>query len=69
MCQAEREYTDWPTSDAEHPQDCLNGVTEVVSLEDYPDVLQHLRVHSLGHPEAIATVSIDQFARIAAADT
>ncbi|WP_373167868.1 DUF7161 family protein [Mycobacterium marinum] len=51
-----------PTSDAGWPQEALIGHTDVICLDDTPDVMHNLRVHPDGHPDVVALVEITQLA-------
>ena len=57
-----RIITDLPTNDAGDPQEQLRGHTDVIALDDTPNVLHSLRVHPLGQPDTIALVGFDQLA-------
>jgi hypothetical protein len=51
-----------PTSDAGHVQEALIGVTDVICLDDTPNVMHDLRVHPVGRPDAVAHVEFRQLA-------
>ena len=53
---------DLPTSDAGWPQEVLIGLTDVICLDDTPDVMHDLRVHPVGQPDAVARVEFSQLA-------
>ncbi|HUB56357.1 MAG TPA: hypothetical protein VMB04_14465 [Mycobacterium sp.] len=53
---------DLPTSDAGRPQEVLIGVTDVICLDDTPDVMHDLRVHPIGQPDVVARVEFRQLA-------
>ncbi|WP_459958376.1 DUF7161 family protein [Mycobacterium avium] len=53
---------DLPTSDAGHPQQALIGITDVICLDDTPDVMHDLRAHPVGQPEIVARVEFRQLA-------
>ena len=53
---------DLPTSDAGWPQEALFGVTDVICLDDTPDVMHDLRVHPVGRPDVVARVEFRQLA-------
>lgn len=53
---------DLPTSDAGHMQEALIGVTEVICVDETPNVMHDLRVHPVGHPELVARVEFRQLA-------
>jgi hypothetical protein len=53
---------DLPTSDAGRPQEALIGVTDVICLDDTPDVMHDLRVHPVGQPDVVARVEFRQLA-------
>lgn len=55
---------DLPTSDAGRPQEVLIGVTDVICLDDTPDVMHDLRVHPVGQPDVVARVEFRQLALI-----
>jgi hypothetical protein len=56
-----RLITDLPTSDAGDPQEILIGRTDVICLDDTPDVFHNVRVRPVDSVE-IAIVGIDQVA-------
>jgi hypothetical protein len=51
-----------PTSDAGHIQESLRGVTDVICLDDTPNVMHDLRVHPVGRPDVVAPVEFRQLA-------
>ena len=51
-----------PTSDAGHIQETLIGVTDVICLDDTPNVMHDLRVHPVGRPATVAHVEFRQLA-------
>lgn len=51
-----------PTSDAGWPQESLIGHTDVICLDDTPNVMHNLRVSPIGQPETVALVEITQLA-------
>ena len=51
-----------PTSDAGHIQESLRGVTDVICLDDTPNVMHDLRVHPVGRPDVVAHVEFRQLA-------
>jgi hypothetical protein len=53
---------DDPTSDAGWPQQALLGVTDVICLDDTPNVMHDLRVHPVGRPHIVARVEFRQLA-------
>jgi hypothetical protein len=53
---------DLPTSDAGHPQETLIGVTDVICLDDTPNVMHDLRVHPVDRPDVVALVEFRQLA-------
>jgi hypothetical protein len=53
---------DLPTSDAGHLQEALIGITEVICLDETPNVMHDLRVHPVGQPETVARVEFRQLA-------
>ena len=53
---------DMPTSDAGWPQETLADVTDVICLDDTPNVMHDLRVNPVDHPEHVATVEFSQLA-------
>jgi hypothetical protein len=53
---------DLPIDDAGHIQDALIGVTDVICLDDTPNVMHDLRVHPVGRPEITAHVEFRQLA-------
>jgi hypothetical protein len=53
---------DLPTSDAGHFQEALMGLTDVVCLDDTPNVMHDLRVHPVGQPDIAARVEFSQLA-------
>jgi hypothetical protein len=53
---------DFPTSDAGWPQDTLIGATDVICLDDTPNVMHNLRVHPVGRPDVVARVEFRQLA-------
>lgn len=53
---------DLPTSDAGHPQETLVGHTDVICLDETPNVMHDLRVHPVGHPEVVSRVEFRQLA-------
>ncbi len=56
-----RLITDLPTSDAGDLQEVLIGKTDVICLDDTPDVFHNLRVRPLDS-DAVAIVGVDQVA-------
>ena len=57
-----RLIVDDPTSDAGWTQETLLGVTDVICLDDTPDVMHDLRVHPVGRPDIVARVEFRQLA-------
>jgi hypothetical protein len=58
-----RLMSDLPTSDAGKPQESLIGVTDVVCLDETPNVTTYeVRVHPVGLPEIVAFVAFTQLA-------
>jgi hypothetical protein len=57
-----RVMDDLPTSDAGWPQDQLVGVTDVICIDDTPNVMHDLNVHPVGQPEIVARVEFRQLA-------
>jgi hypothetical protein len=57
-----RVVSDLPTNDAGSVQDALVGVTDVVCLDDTPNVMHDLRVHPVGRPDMAARVEFRQLA-------
>jgi hypothetical protein len=53
---------DLPTSDAGHIQEVLIGVTDVICLDDTPNVMHDLRVHPVDRPDIVAYVEFRQLA-------
>ena len=53
---------DLPTSDAGHPQEALIGITDVICLDETPNVMHDLRVHPVGQPDIVARVEFRQLA-------
>jgi hypothetical protein len=53
---------DLPTSDAGHIQESLRGVTDVICLEDTPNLMHDLRVHPVDRPDVVARVEFRQLA-------
>jgi hypothetical protein len=53
---------DLPTSDAGHIQEALIGVTDVICLDDTPNVMHDLRVHPVDRPDVVAYVEFRQLA-------
>jgi hypothetical protein len=53
---------DLPTSDAGWPQETLIGVTDVICLDDTPNVLHDLCVHPIGRPDLVGRVEFRQLA-------
>jgi hypothetical protein len=53
---------DLPSSDAGWPQDTLIGVTDVICLDDTPNVMHDLHVHPVGRPNVVARVEFRQLA-------
>jgi hypothetical protein len=53
---------DLPTNDAGHPQEVLIGHTDVICLDDTPNVMHSLRVHPVGQPDTVALVGFTQLA-------
>jgi hypothetical protein len=51
-----------PTSDAGQLQEALIGLTDVVCIDDTPDLTYDLRVHPVGQPNLIAFVGFTQLA-------
>jgi hypothetical protein len=51
-----------PTSDAGHVQEALIGTTDVICLDDTPNVMHDLRVHPVGQSELVARVEFRQLA-------
>ncbi|RFZ07556.1 hypothetical protein DSM43518_03298 [Mycobacterium marinum] len=51
-----------PTSDAGWPQEALIGHTDVICLDDTPNVMHDLHVHPVGQPDTVALVEITQLA-------
>lgn len=51
-----------PTSDAGWPQEELIGVTDVICIDDTPNVMHDLSVHPVGRPEIVARVEFCQLA-------
>ncbi|MGL6234815.1 MAG: DUF7161 family protein [Segniliparus sp.] len=57
-----RILVDDPEDDVGYPAELPVGTTEVVILDDTPNVHLCLRVHVAGYPEAIAYIKYDQLA-------
>lgn len=53
---------DMPTSDAGHIQEALIGVTDVICLDDTPNVMHDLNVHPVDRPEVVCRVEFRQLA-------
>lgn len=53
---------DLPTSDAGHVQEALIGVTDVICVDDTPNVMHDLTVHPVGQPEIVGRVEFRQLA-------
>jgi hypothetical protein len=53
---------DLPTSDAGRIQEALIGVTDVICLDDTPNVMHDLRVHPVDRPDVVAHVEFRQLA-------
>jgi hypothetical protein len=53
---------DLPTSDAGHIQEALISVTDVICLDDTPNVMHDLRVHPVDRPDVVAYVEFRQLA-------
>jgi hypothetical protein len=53
---------DLPTNDAGDPQEALIGLTDVICLDDTPNMLHSLRVHPVGQPDTVALVGFTQLA-------
>jgi hypothetical protein len=53
---------DTPTSDAGHVQEALIGVTDVICVDDTPNVMHDLTVHPVGQPEIVGRVEFRQLA-------
>jgi hypothetical protein len=53
---------DMPTSDAGHVQEALIGVTDVICVDDTPNVMHDLTVHPVGEPEIVGRVEFRQLA-------
>jgi hypothetical protein len=53
---------DLPTNDAGDPQEALIGHTDVICLDDTPNVMHSLRVHPVGQPDTVALVGFTQLA-------
>ena len=51
-----------PTSDAGHIQDSIKGVTNVICVDDTPNVMLDLTVHPAEQPDVIACVEFRQLA-------
>lgn len=51
-----------PTSDAGHVQEALIGTTDVICLDDTPNVMHDLRVYPVGQPDLVARVEFRQLA-------
>jgi hypothetical protein len=51
-----------PTSDAGRIQEALIGVTDVICLDDSPNVMHDLRVHPVGRPAVVGLVEFRQLA-------
>ena len=56
---------DLPTSDVGWLQEALIGLTDVICLDDTPNVMHDLRVHPVAQPE---TVGIAEFRQLALYD-
>jgi hypothetical protein len=58
-----RVLTDMPTNDAGWPQDQLpKGITEVIAIDNEPNVNLSVRVHPPQNPNCVAFVAFDQLA-------
>jgi hypothetical protein len=53
---------DPPTNDAGDPQQALIGLTDVICLDDTPNVMHSLRVHPIDQPDTVALVGFTQLA-------
>ncbi|RFZ42951.1 hypothetical protein DAVIS_02043 [Mycobacterium marinum] len=49
-----------PTSDAGWVQEALYGCTDVICIDDTPDVMHNLHVHPVDRPDAVGLVEITQ---------
>jgi hypothetical protein len=58
----QRQTNDLPTSDAGWPQEALTEVTDVICLDDTPDVMHDLRVHPVGRPDAVCRIGFRHLA-------
>ncbi|OBG70970.1 MULTISPECIES: hypothetical protein [unclassified Mycobacterium] len=54
--------TDVPTNDAGYPQDLPKGITDVIAIDDTPNINLSVRVHPPNDPAKIAFVAFDQLA-------
>lgn len=52
----------YPTDDAGADSDLPRGTTEVIALDDTPNVNLSVRVHPVGNPDRVAFVAFDQLA-------
>lgn len=51
-----------PTSDAGHLQEVLIGVSDVICVDDTPNVMHDLTVHPVGRPGVLGRVEFRQLA-------
>lgn len=52
----------YPTDDARIDADLPAGITDVIAVDDTPNVTLSLQVHPVGDPTRIAFVAFDQLA-------
>lgn len=57
-----RLLTDLPTNDAGFPQDLPLGITEVIAVDDTPNINLSVRVHPPDDPAQIVFVAFEQLA-------
>ena len=57
-----RVLSDIPVNDAGVPQDRPAGITDVIAIDDEPNINLSVRVHPPGNPNCVAFVGFEQLA-------